>query len=391
MGKNERELRRQYRDLRRAGKDIADTVTDALGVSKRSKSFAWVKERIIRSAKKATVSFPVHFTTFVVINAFLIGLNLTIAGPSYPWFYFALGGWGIGLLADFQHVLNKRRDAAELKKIESMPDKLFKTFRRLQRSIGSFRNHLVTFLSTNAYIFGINMITSPGFFWFLFVLGPWSAGLLAHWVSYTARKRMLKQELKAVGIDMKRIRRAGVSLKDLAMENFNNLYARAVAIKEDILKEIKSDQNLKLQWGELEPTLDKYIEQIKDLTHKSGELDRLLSSTSLMDIEQELAGLKEKQAHTENTVLKNEYERSITQFEKHRKSIVDILNRKEIISVRLSSSIALLNQIKLDTMRMKHAHSISDNYSFKELQQKTDEIQEYLVNFQDEMDKLEQV
>jgi len=390
MGKNERELRRQYRDLRRAGKDITDTVTDALGVSKRSKSFAWVKERIIRSAKKATVSFPVHFTMFVVINAFLIGLNLTIAGP-YPWFYFALGGWGIGLLGDFQHMLNKRREAAELEKIESMPDKLFKTFRRLQRSISGFRNHLMTFLSTNAYIFGINMITSPGFFWFLFVLGPWGAGLLAHWVSYTARKRMLKQELKAVGIDMKRIRRAGVSLKDMAMENFNNLYTRAVAIKEDILKEIKSDQNLKLQWGELEPTLNKYIEQIKDLTHKSGELDRLLSSTSLMDIEQELAGLKEKQAHTENTVLKNEYERSITQFEKHRKSIVDILNRKEIISVRLSSSIALLNQIKLDTMRMKHAHSISDNYSFKELQQKTDEIQEYLVNFQDEMDKLEQV
>ncbi|MEJ2663398.1 MAG: hypothetical protein P8107_05015, partial [Spirochaetia bacterium] len=178
---------------------------------------------------------------------------------------------------------------------------------------------------------------------------------------------------------------------DMAIQNFNNLYARAVAIKEDILKEIKSDQNLKLQWGELEPTLNKYIEQIKDLTHKSGELDRLLSSTSLMDIEQELTGLKEKQAHTENTVLKNEYERSITQFEKHRKSIVDILNRKEIISVRLSSSIALLNQIKLDTMRRKHAHSISDNYSFKELQQKTDEIQEYLVNFQDEMDKLEQV
>jgi hypothetical protein len=202
---------------------------------------------------------------------------------------------------------------------------------------------------------------------------------------------MLRAELKAVGIDIKRIKRAGVTLKDMATENYGNLYARAVSIKEEILKEIQSDKNLKMQWGELEPTLNKYIDQIKDLMQKSTELDKLLSSSSLLDIEQELAGLKEKQTKTENAVLRNEYERSITQFEKHKKSIIDIVNRKEIISVRLSSSIALLNQIKLDTMRMKHAHAAGDNYSFKELQHKTDEIQEYLDNFQDEMDKLEQV
>jgi hypothetical protein len=390
MGENERELRRQFRDLSRAGREAADTVSDALGLSKRSKSFAWIKEKTIRSAKNASVKFPVHLTIFVVINAFLIALNLTVGGP-YPWFYFALGGWGIGLLSDLQHVLNKRREAAELEKIESMPDKLFRVFRRLQRSVSSFRNHAMAFFATNAYVFGINMLTSPGFLWFLFVLGPWSAGLLAHWVSYTARKRMLRAELKAVGIDIKRIKRAGVTLKDMATENYGNLYARAVAIKEEILKEIQSDKNLKMQWGELEPTLNKYIDQIKDLMQKSTELDRLLSSSSLLDIEQELAGLKEKQTKTENAVLRNEYERSITQFEKHKKSIIDIVNRKEIISVRLSSSIALLNQIKLDTMRMKHAHAAGDNYSFKELQHKTDEIQEYLDNFQDEMDKLEQV
>ena len=98
----------------------------------------------------------------------------------------------------------------------------------------------------------------------------------------------------------------------------------------------------------------------------------------------------EKQTHAEGAALKNEYKRSIAQFEKHRKSIIDIVNQKELFTIRLSSAIALLNQIKLDTARMKHAQNISENYSFQELQQKTDEIQEYLVHFQDEMDKLEQ-
>lgn len=389
MPKKDRELWRQYKDFKKAGRDIAEKVSDSLGISKKSKTFEWKKEKIIKAKKKSSVNFPVHLTAFAMVNAFLMALNFTIAGP-YPWFYFALGGWGIGLLSHLQSLLNKRREAKEVEKIESMPDKLFRVFRGLQRSISRFRHHAMAFLSVNAYVFGINMITSRSFLWFLIVIGIWAPGLLAHWVAYTARKRILKSELKALGVDMKDLRRAGISIKDSASDNYQNLYAKAVELKESILKEIKEDKNLKMQWGEMEPALNKYTEQIKDLMHKSRELDKILSTCSLLDIEQELSDLKEKQAHAQSAVLKNEYKRSITQFEKHRKSIIDIVNQKEIISVRLSSAIALLNQIKLDTVRMKHAQNINDNYSFKELQQKTDEIQEYLVHFQDEMDKLEQ-
>jgi hypothetical protein len=388
MAKNNNELWRQYWDFKQAGKEIAEKVSDSLGISKKSKSFKFIKEKIIRAKNKSSINFPVHLTIFAAVNAFLMALNFTIAGP-YPWFYFALGGWGIGLLSHLQSFLNKRREANEVEKIESMPDKLFRVFRRLQRSISRFRHHAMAFFSVNAYVFGVNMITSSSFLWFLIVIGVWAPGLIAHWVAYTARKRILKAELKALGINMKQLRRAGISIKDIASDNYQNLYTNAVELKETILKEIREDKNLKLQWGEMEPALNKFTEQIKDLMRKSHELDKILSSCSLLDIEQELGELKEKQTRAESAVLKNEYKRSITQFEKHRKSIIDIVNQKELITVRLSSAIALLNQIKLDTARMKHAQNISDNYSFKELQQKTDEIQEYLVHFQDEMDKLE--
>ena len=42
--------------------------------------------------------FYVHLTTFVVVNAFLIILNL-ITSPDSLWFYWVLLGWGIGLIA----------------------------------------------------------------------------------------------------------------------------------------------------------------------------------------------------------------------------------------------------------------------------------------------------
>jgi len=42
--------------------------------------------------------FYVHLTAFIVVNAFLIVLNL-LTSPQSLWFYWVLLGWGIGLVA----------------------------------------------------------------------------------------------------------------------------------------------------------------------------------------------------------------------------------------------------------------------------------------------------
>ena len=43
-------------------------------------------------------SFYVHLTTFIVVNLFLLVLNL-LTDPDSLWFYWVLLGWGIGLVA----------------------------------------------------------------------------------------------------------------------------------------------------------------------------------------------------------------------------------------------------------------------------------------------------
>ncbi|MCX8175854.1 MAG: 2TM domain-containing protein, partial [Candidatus Bathyarchaeota archaeon] len=57
---------------------------------------AW-KELEIEEAKKDFLS---HLTAYVIVNVFLIFVNL-LTSPSTLWFYWLILGWGIGLAFHF--------------------------------------------------------------------------------------------------------------------------------------------------------------------------------------------------------------------------------------------------------------------------------------------------
>ena len=44
-----------------------------------------------------------------------------------------------------------------------------------------FYQHLVTFIFTNLFLFVVNMMTSPGHFWFVYPLMGWGIGLASHY------------------------------------------------------------------------------------------------------------------------------------------------------------------------------------------------------------------
>lgn len=50
----------------------------------------------------AKYGFYVHLAVYVLVNALLIGINLSTS-PESKWFIWPLGGWGIGVLF---HALN---------------------------------------------------------------------------------------------------------------------------------------------------------------------------------------------------------------------------------------------------------------------------------------------
>lgn len=69
------------------------------------------ERRLARKRVVARRDFTSHLVTYVVVNAFLIGI-WAITGAGYFWPVWVLGGWGIGLALHAWEVFG-RRDVTE--------------------------------------------------------------------------------------------------------------------------------------------------------------------------------------------------------------------------------------------------------------------------------------
>lgn len=77
----------------------------------------------------------------------------------------------------------------------------FKEKSRIQevKTNQELRTHLVTYIAVNVGLFLLNMMTSAGFPWFLFVVGGWGIGMASHWGErFVAFKNL--QETKAITV-----------------------------------------------------------------------------------------------------------------------------------------------------------------------------------------------
>ena len=65
------------------------------------------EEQIYEEAKKrveAKRGFYKHLVIYIIVNVILVIVWAFPAGGGYPWFWWVIGGWGIGVLANFIEV-----------------------------------------------------------------------------------------------------------------------------------------------------------------------------------------------------------------------------------------------------------------------------------------------
>lgn len=55
--------------------------------------------------------------------------------------------------------------------------------RKKVKAMKDFYAHLFSYLIVNAFLFFLNLITSPGIWWFYWPLLGWGIGLAFHWMS----------------------------------------------------------------------------------------------------------------------------------------------------------------------------------------------------------------
>ncbi|MCG3165790.1 MAG: hypothetical protein POELPBGB_01565 [Bacteroidia bacterium] len=82
------------------------------------------KYRRARKRAKELKGFYSHLATFVVINIFMIAVNL-LTNPNELWFYWPLFGWGFGLFWHFcgVFVFNQFGKDWEERKIKELMEK----------------------------------------------------------------------------------------------------------------------------------------------------------------------------------------------------------------------------------------------------------------------------
>jgi fatty acid desaturase len=66
------------------------------------------RQRRDRSARGQRAGFRIHATVFAAVNLMLV-VVWALTGAGYPWFLYALLGWGVGLAAHFAAIRDSYR------------------------------------------------------------------------------------------------------------------------------------------------------------------------------------------------------------------------------------------------------------------------------------------
>jgi hypothetical protein len=346
--------------------------------------FKWLKDRAKKKLERLKTSLRVHSTVFLAVNLFLTSLNIFVA-PGFPWAFFPAAGWGIGLACHYQALRNRKDYNKLLFSYNNLTEDQARLLWKLQFRKSAFRMHTAAYLAVNGFLLGINLITTgltvP---WFLFPLSGWGIGYFSHLSVYRGKKidineRLMELKNRKVSLESEKEK----PYKPLPESAENTVYLKeAEDIVDSLIIKIKKDENLKNHYGaELEKLLNDYYSQIKILFGKHHEVENTLSSVSGKQIENDISATKKKLDKTENDMLIKEYNSAIKQYEHQLKSIKELENHKEIIELRIKSSLTSLKQLELDSARLKHLSDMEEPESLRTIKQKSGELSDYLKDF----------
>jgi hypothetical protein len=354
-------------------------------------------EQTEEAAEQAQAGFRGHAAAFTAVNAGLAGIWVA-TGAGFPWFLIPLFAWGIGVSSHYDAVRRKRLEARELSELPIETREQLRTYRRLTKARAGWRGHLVSTTATSVLLFTINMITSPGFPWFLFPVGGMAIGLVSHYPGYRAKSRRLFSRLRELAVpgsvanadrSIERQRRRpdpkAVSARRRArgVERGGGPAAEAESLRAAILEQVGTAPELSRE--SFESVLEDYLARIRSLSQTHEELAATGGRADLEQIEAELRELRGRLEAATDPRLRSEYERSIEQLEKQRRTYDELLRDQELIEVRLRSAVNMLKQMRVEVARMRGSGGLE---SLDELKRRSEELSVYLADLRAAYDEL---
>lgn len=343
------------------------------------------RQQTLESADKAKAGFRGHLGSFIGVNGFLFGIWL-FTGAGFPWFLIPTMAWGIGLATHFSGTKDKEREAKDLQSFDSLNREQLRIFRKLTKVRNSFRSHLVSNVATSAFLFVLNMITSPGFPWFLFPVGGMAIGLFTHYPSFKSKEKTLLRRLKEAGARMiggGRRASAGALTGGSPAE-------QAEQLRDRIVKQIEGFGKRSQPLGDdFMPLLDNYVSQIRELSDKNADLQEIMSGIPMNSLERDLHELERKRDQSNDERVRGEYERSIQQIRDQQRSFLELRNEKEMLGLRVQSALNALKQMQIDLARMRSLSPKEEQQSLSTLREKSRDLSLYLEDLRKGYEELD--
>jgi hypothetical protein len=343
------------------------------------------KARAVKAGKGALGGFIGHFIPFAAVNSFLMFLNFT-SGEPHPWFLYPLMGWGIGLV---NHFASAKLSADEAHDVERLPDLTREQLRIWKKIVGvksGIIHHGVSTLSVSALLVMINVITGGGFFWAGIPLAALFLSFIPNLFGSFAKLRTLKKQLlETFGLssgswrDLFKMGGKGSGFSAVPPGPCLDAVHEAMEIKQAILSQVKAEGQKGGPVGkDMIPALESYMKQVYLLASRTAEVERIIESIPMKDLAADKAALAAKRDAAPAESLKREYQKNIDEIEKHEQSYKDLTDQKEVLYLRLKSSVNNLKQMQINMARVATLPNANEGATIKELQERTEELSNYL-------------
>lgn len=361
-------------------KELKDSEHWKPGTEDLETDFSRYRDRIEEKARKSQAGFVGGLITYLGVNALLWYINLKVA-QGFMWAPIVSAAWGTGVVSSFFAMLRGRAKAAEIDKMPDLAPEPLATYKKINRVKDGLASHFASVLAVPPMLFIINRITTPDFMWAFIPAGIMALSFVAHLAAYPGTLHGLeKRLLRSLGVDswrelfrLGRTRKAGA-----AAGKYASVYAEAAAVRDEIVRELKRNKGSGEFGKDMIPTLDEYVEQVKLLSQSVNEIDGIISTIPLDALRADREALQAKRGGTESPQLKEEYGRSIAEIERQEKACRDLESQREVLGLRLGSSVNALKQLKIDMARMKALPDSGGSQAIEDLRKKAGELSGYL-------------
>jgi hypothetical protein len=359
--------------------------------------FGIYRDTVVAAAKRSKFGFIPNLAAWLGVSAFLAFINFQTHTP--PWSIIPFFAWGVGVVEHFFAVFRKGEKAREIENMPDLnPDQLT-LFKRIHLSRDAFTFHGISTAMVSLLLLAINgftyVVQPHGMIpWALIPTAAMGFSFLSHAAVHFPRIKSLEaifiKSLGLAGSWKSLFRGKQRQAANVPQGPYQDLYAEALSIKSGIIEQLKKG---KKKSGPVDkdmiPALEEFVGQIRLLASRAGEVDAIVDTIPMAALETDKAELLRKESEAGNERMKREYRKSIEEIEKQERSFQELENQREMLQLRLKSSVNSLKQMRIDVARISTMDGMDEDSAVLMVKQRTTEITQYLDDLRAGLDEEE--